>query len=128
MATPAIQPIKASQGETAMSASSRSTMTATEASADAGREKRAGRAQQFRGVDGAVRLVERQLRRVDAEIEADHAEQHHQHQKALRGQRGDRGPDIGADEQPARGAGHRKANPLQHMGSLPDTKSHGGPL
>lgn len=120
------QPNKASQVQPRCG-SRRSTMTATEASAVSVAQSVAGGAQEFRGVDGAVRVVERKLRRVDAEIEADEAEQHHQQQEALRGERGDRRSHIGADEQPARRTCHGEAHALEHVGSLANTKPHGGP-
>ena len=33
---------------------------------------------------------------------------------------------MGGDEQPAGGAGHRKADALEHMGGFADTETHGG--
>ena len=126
MATPAIQPNKASQVH-ARCGSRRSTMTPTEASAVSVAQSVPAALRNSAASMCAVGVVEGQLRRVDAEIEADEAEQHHQQQEALRGERGDRRSHIGADEQPARRACHREAHALENMGSLANTKPHGGP-
>ena len=50
---------------------------------------------------------------------------HHDEQKALRGQRGDAGADQGGDKQAGGGAGHRKPGAFQHMGKSSYAGSHG---
>ena len=91
------------------------------------RKEGAERGQQFRRIDfGIVVTMKHELRRVDAEIEADRADDHHGKQEGLRGQRADRGADMGGDEQTAGGAGHREAEAFQHMGGFSETETHGG--
>ena len=100
---------------------------------DADREERrqrraegAGGGEEFRGVDlGIVIGMEHELRGVDADIKADRADKHHDQQKALRGQRADRGADMGGDEQAAGGARHRKADAFKDVRGLPDAEPHG---
>ena len=71
-----------------------------------------------------VRLLKWQLGRVDSEVEPDRADEHHDEQKALRGQRGDAGADMGSDKQAGGGTGHRKPGAFQHMGKFSDAESH----
>ncbi len=69
----------------------------------------------------------KKLRRVDADVEADGAGDHHRQQEALRGEHRNRRSHIGADEQPARRAREREPGALQDMGGLTNLNVHGGP-
>ncbi|MGY4423593.1 hypothetical protein ACVWY2_006042 [Bradyrhizobium sp. JR6.1] len=63
-------------------------------------------------------------RRVDAEIEADRAAQHHDQQERLRRQRRDARADMDGDEQTAGCSRQGEAEALQDMGKFSDAATH----
>src|SRR5262249_3466719 len=92
------------------------------------REEGAERGEEFRRVDiGVVLVMKRQLRRVDAEIEADGARKHQRQQEGLRRQMADAGADMGGNEQSAGRTRHRKADALEYVGGFSNAETHGLP-
>src|SRR6185312_4464303 len=85
--------------------------------------------QEFGGLDVwiVIGMERKTMRGVDAEIEADRPQDHHDQQKALRGQRAHAGADMGRDEQAAGSACHRQPEPFEEVGGPSDAELHGPP-
>ena len=113
----------------------RSTITPTHSERRERREEGADRAEQFRRIDladpgaiggPAVRCGEGQWRRIDAEIKADGAADHHQEQEGLIGECGMARSHQRRHKQPARRACHGKPKAFQNVGDFSNAGLHGG--
>jgi hypothetical protein len=71
-------------------------------------------------------MCERQWRRIDAEIKADGAADHHQEQEGLVGKCGMARSHQGRHKQPARRACHGKPKAFQNVGDFSNAGLHGG--
>ena len=76
--------------------------------------------------DRSVRCPEGRGRRIDAEIEADGAADHHHEQEGLIGECGVARSHQSRHKQPARRACHGKPKTFQNVGDFSNAGSHGG--